>query len=192
VFIKVAKPTYAGNWEESLREFIDGNREAIFADLIGFLRGPRTELSRHTRWGAWERDILSRLPEPADAQRVIIERQNAADAEVEESEVIGDYFRGQITAAGYITEFVRVFIPSSIARDWLAAATGERFTTIGASRTLAQLIDEGKLQCIERSKSRAGGRGFIWMGSSWNPDDAVRDDLESRGTVGNGGYQHGR
>jgi hypothetical protein len=191
VFIKVAKPTYKGNWEESIREFIDANRQAIFGDLIGFLRGQQTELKRHTRWGAWERDILSRLPEPNDAQAVILERQNAADAEVEESEVIRDYFRAQIEAAGYLTNFVRVFIPSNIARLWLSNATGEKYTTIGASRALSQFVNEGKLVNVELSKSRAAGRGFIWLGDNWNPDDPIRDDLEAKGNATNWRHSDG-
>jgi hypothetical protein len=190
VFIKVAKPTYQGNWEESMREFIDANREAIFADLIGFLRGPQSALSKFTRWGAWDRDILSRLPEPADAQRVILERQNAADAEVEESDVITDYFRAKISLAGYQRDNVRVLIPSTIARDWLASATGERFTTIGASRALSQFIDEGKLPNLEKSPSRARGRGFVWLGDNWSPDHSIYTDLESREATRNGGRRN--
>jgi hypothetical protein len=191
VFIKVAKPKYAGTWEESLREFIDQNRQAIFADLVRFLRGPRFELSKFTRWGAWERDVLSRLPEPSEAQAVIIERQQAADAEVEESEVIGDYFRSRIETAGYSVDFARVFIPSNTARDWLAVSTGEKFTTIAASRTLGQFIDEGKLVNLERNKSRAMGRGFVWLGENWSPDDPIRGDLESRLVAGEGRFPNG-
>jgi hypothetical protein len=181
VFIKVSKPTYKGNWEESLREYIDANRQAIFADLVGFLRGPQSELSQHTRWGAWERDILSRLPEPNDAQKTILERQHVADVEVEESEVIRDYFRAQITEAGYATEYVRVFVPSNRAALWLSGAVGEKLTTIGAGRMLGQFIDEGKLPNLERSTSRAVcGRGFVWLGDSWRPDEAIHTDLEDR------------
>jgi hypothetical protein len=123
--------------------------------------------------------VLSRLPEPSDAQRVILERQAGSDAEREEADVVEEYFASELLGCQYTTETQRVFIPSPIAREWLNRATNERYTTTGASRWLKQQITEGKLKRLAENRGRANGRGFLWVGENAG-DAAIATDLEAR------------
>lgn len=180
VIIKLVKPKRSGTWAEDTYAFIDANRDALIADCIGFLRRDRQELPGFSRWAAWENDVLSRLPEPSDAQRVILERQGASDVEQEEAAIVQEYIECQLSALGYDTERDRVFIPSPIAREWFNSATGERVGTTNASRWMNQQIDERKLCSIVQNRCRTYGRGFVWIGPNVDPDQQITTDLESR------------
>eukprot|EP00913_Durusdinium_trenchii_P008855 g8321.t1 len=128
--IKLKRPQYSGNWNDDVEAFIDANRQAIIADAIGFLQQPCVyEFARFTRWGNWERDVLSRLPDPAEAQRVITERQGEADAEGEESESFEDAICEHLRDASYSPDRDRVFIPSKLAAEWLSEVTGDSSRT---------------------------------------------------------------
>ena len=69
VIIKLDKPTRSGSWSDDTRAFIDANRPAIVADVVGFLRSEPMTLTRFSRWSNWERDIVARLPEPSKHRR---------------------------------------------------------------------------------------------------------------------------
>ena len=182
VTISLDRPSRSGSWEEDTTAFIDQNRKALIADCIGFLKSDRVQpLAKFTRWGAWEKDVLQRLPDPNEAQRVIIERQQNADAESEEAGLIEEYFGNRLDDLHYRPEVSRVFIPSSIMADWFMKATGERTLTISnACRKLYQLIDEGQLPRISRNLCKAWGRGVVWHGAAVDPQDAISTDIEER------------
>jgi hypothetical protein len=179
IIIKLDRPTHCATWAEETYRFIDENRQALVGDIIGFLRQPRANLAGYSRWGAWEHDVLSRLPEPNEAQRVILERQSASDAECDEADIVEEYFESQLLERQYSTETQRVFIPSPIARDWLNRATNERYTTTGASRWLKQQVTEGKLKRLAENRGRAHGRGFLWIGQDAG-DSPITTDIEAR------------
>jgi hypothetical protein len=180
VFLKISRPTHCGNWEEQARDFIDANRSKLIGDLIGFLRGERNVLTKYSRWGAWDADVLSRLPEPRAVQSLILERQGAADVELEESDLIEDFFRGELTRYRFRPDFDVVFIPSAIACKWLGLALNERFSTTASSRSLNQKIGEGKLKQLRENKCCTYGRGFIWHGQDAGPGSQVHIDLIDR------------
>lgn len=180
VFVKLNRPEHSGTWEEETREFIDANRQQLVADIIALLRTERFNLEGYSRWGAWEREVLSRLPEPSDAQRVILERQGIADVEIEEAELVEDFFRQQITGLQYDADSDRVFIPSRVACSWLGAALNDKFNTTAASRSLIQKITEGKFKRLQVNRCNSYGRGFVWTGETWNPADGMKADLETR------------
>src|SRR5690606_32154551 len=98
-----------------------------------FAREP-IQLDRYSRWGAWEQAILSRLPEPTEAQRLIAERQAAADIENEESQIIEEFFRDQLAKLHYDPDTSIVHIPNPTAAAWLNQATGAQDRTAAATR----------------------------------------------------------
>jgi hypothetical protein len=179
VIIELDKPKHSATWAEETYQFVDDKRQELIGDILGFLRRERAQLPASSRWGAWENDVLSRLPEPADAQRVILERQASSDAEQEEADVVEEHFESQLLGCQYSTDSQRVFLPSTVARDWLNQATNERHTTTSASRWLKQQISERKLRRLAESKGRAHGRGFLWVGQQAS-DSAIANDLEAR------------
>jgi hypothetical protein len=165
--IKLATPIYTGDWQRELYAFINGNRLAVLADLITFLRQPAGNLSRFSRWGTWDQAILSRLDDPDACARLIAERRGSMDAEAEEGENILDYFAARLRSLGYDPDTSEVFIPNSVATEWYAKSTGIRGTkTTAVTRALRQLHDEGRLPWIVqyRAGDHARERGFRWIG----------------------------
>ena len=179
VVIKLLKPQFSGDWEESTYAFIDANRSALIADCLGFFQRQRALLPGSSRFGTWERDVLSRLAEPSEAQKVIAERQGTADVEREESDIVQEAFESRLLTLQYSPSIDRVFIPSPIVREWFHAATGEKMTTTGAGRWMRQHIEEGKLPRLSESKSHSHGRGLVWTGKDAG-GESIRDDIEAR------------
>jgi hypothetical protein len=180
VVIKVKKPIYNGNWEEETRLFIQQNRPALIADLLAFLSGPAERLDRYSRWGDWERDVLSRLPEPLEAQKVIAERQIASDVESEESDLIEEFFAKRIVELEYRID-EQVFIPSSVAAKWHGEAIGEKNLGVTkSSRGLRQKIEEGQFKRLVECPHRHYGRGFEWWGIEYSNSGAMMTDIEHR------------
>jgi hypothetical protein len=180
VIIEIDKPERSGAWEEDTYAYIDAHRERIVGDLLGFLRGPRVGLRQYSRWAGWERDVLSRLPEPEDAQKVILERQGSADVEQEEHDIIEEFFRGRLERLGYNPEAQRVRIPVAIAARWYVWATGDNLRVSAVSRLLNAAIDEGKMRRIRRDAGRAFGRCFLWAGQYAASEDTTCNDIEDR------------
>ena len=118
-----------------------------------------------TRWAAWERDVLSRLPEPSDAQKVIAERQGEADVEAEEASVVAEFFAEQLAKLRYDPTCDEVHVPSAVAARWLSWATNDpQLKVVAAGRMLTQLHREGRLPMLKPNANRACGRGFVWRG----------------------------
>jgi hypothetical protein len=178
--IKLDKPERSGTWEEETYRFIDENRQKLIGDILGFLKGERATLERYSRWASWERGVLARLPEPADAQAVIAERQGQADVELEESDLIEDFFARKLALLGYNPDTEAVRIPSEVAARWYNLATNENLRVTAASRTLRQMGDEGRLRRLRKDAGHANGRGFLWTGRDANPRATARNDLEEK------------
>lgn len=180
VILKVRKPERSATWLEETLAFVHQHQRAILGDIIAALRSEPFPLERFTRWATWERDILQRLPEPSDAQRVIEERQAAVDVDGEESAIIEDFFRDQLESFEYEPSRQRVFINSQTASRWYGWATGEKVTVGIASRILKQLATEGRLQRLRCNRTKAWGRGFVWDGEDSDIASYVAIDLQAR------------
>lgn len=182
--ILLSKPRYSRSWDANVLAFIEQHRWQLIGDVIAALRGPTFPLDQYSRWGLWERDVLEKLPDPGEAQRVIQERQAALDTDTEEVCIIEEHFRRQLLDLRYAPDTERVFIPSRIAVAWLNEATsrsGNRaLSTVAGGRYLNQQIDEEAFTSIVRNATNTRGRGVIWSAPSAQPDDEIYRDLESR------------
>lgn len=180
VVIKLAKPKRSGTWAEETWQFIENNRDKLIADIIGFLKSDRFELSRFSRWASWERDILQRFENCEEIQQTILDRQDIADVENEESGIVTEHFETELKRLEYSPDRQDIFIPSKICTEWFNAATGEREKTVRVSRKLNQLIGEGTLPRLERNRTNAYGRGFTWLGINTEIEDTTKTDIEER------------
>lgn len=178
--IKLAKPNYSGNWEDDTRALIDEHRDAIIADALGFLQSNADPLERCSRWGSWERDIVARLPEPVEVQTVIRDRQQIADIDKEESQIIEDYFKTKLNDCEYNVDTEKIFLPSKVVNRWFSEATNEKQSAVKVSKILKQKINEGSFECIHDCSSRRNGRGFFWIGINWDYKSQIKTDLEHR------------
>lgn len=181
VIIKLAKPTYSGNWRADVEKFIDDNRMKIIGDLIAFLMQEPRELKSFTRWGEWERHILAKLPEPSEAQALIKERQVAADMDLAESSLIEDIFGEKLRELYYDPEVESVFIPTAICAQWYGEAVGERFMSPNrVTSRLKQAIEEGLVSRLRECPSRTHGRGWFWLGGDTEQQRHPNGDLKTR------------
>ena len=178
VIVKLKKPDFSGDWEESTRQFITKHRREIVSDILSFLRAPVDSLTRFSRWGDWEQNVLARLSNPSEAQTIIRERQAVADVESEESNLIEEFFAKKLEQLDYSKD-ARVLIPVGIAATWFADAAGERMTTMRASRAIRQRIDEGQFKRLMDHTGRSSvGRCFEWWGQDATGDGGAMDDIE--------------
>lgn len=180
VIIKIRKPERSGTWEEETRAFIEDHRNELLADVVTALRDEQHYLERYSRWASWEREVLQRAENCNELQALILERQAAVDAEEEESGILEDHFRGELSDLHYDPAVDQVFIPSKIAAEWYNHAHNDRAKTQAVSRMLKQAITEGRLSRLRVNNCRAWGRGFIWIGEGSDPNDSISTDIESR------------
>jgi hypothetical protein len=162
------RPTYSATWREDVTGYIEENRWAILGDLIAILKDPGTALERYCRWGAWENLVLSRLPEPSEAQQLIRERQDAVDDDMEEAAIVREAFADELKKRLHDPGHDRVFIPTHTVAEIIATATGEKRPTNKASAFL-KTLGIGEL----RKSAKDGARGWTWSGLSANGAAAV-------------------
>ena len=163
------------------RRYIDDHRSEIIGDIIGALRVEPFPLKEFSRWATWEQHVLQRLPEPAEAQRVILERQGESNCELDEAEIIEQHFAEQLSKLCYDPHTVQVRIPVSIAARWYSLAVGEPTRTASASKRLHQMSNERQTKRIAPDSTRTYGRCFIWTGSAADViGQRINNDLEAR------------
>lgn len=181
VIIKLARGKNDGTWYEDTMRFVDEHREQLIGDIIGALRGERFELASYTRWAAWEKDILSRLPDPGEAQKLILERQAAADSETDEADLIEEFFSDQLSRFGYDPEVAQVRIPVATVAKWYGWATNDSVKTAAISKRLKQMADEGQMKRLAPDPSRTYGRCFIWTGEAADVlNSPISNDLQTK------------
>jgi hypothetical protein len=179
ILIKLRAAAYDGAWEEQTRALIRENREAIIGDIRACLADPASPLPHTSRWGRWERDVLSKIYGAAEAQGVYLQRQREVDGDAEETDLVEDFFRQQLASLGYNTDTQAIFIPAGIANRWVCVSLNERHSVTATSRKLNQHIDAKKFACLCRNLCNKWGRGFIWEGGEYD-HSPIDLNLESR------------
>lgn len=189
VTIKLDRPVRSGGWEEETVQLIRENHQLILADLIGLLRREKQPLKRYSRWARWESEVLSRLEQPDQLQRLIVERQQVADAEADEAGMIEEYFQQRLSDLHLDTETQRLFIQNDTVYQWFCAATGERNRTKNnVSRRLNQAIVKGKIKRLVPNRQNSG-RGYQWNGKNATGDvdfASVDHAIDQRRILGRG------
>lgn len=181
VIIKVVRGKNDGPWWEQTRQYIDTHRDKIIGDIIGALRAEPFPLAEFTRWATWEQHVLCRLPEPGDAQKMILERQAEADCELDEIGIIEEFFAEQLAKLDYDPNTAQVRIPVAVAARWYGWAVGEPTKTAAASKRLHQMAAEGQAKRIAPDSTRTYGRCFIWTGPAADVvGQPIANDLSDR------------
>src|SRR5262249_29742783 len=112
VIIKLARPEYSATWEEDAKADIEASRWSIIGDLIAELKRDAPVLQRYSRWGAWERHVLARLDDPAALQSMIEKRQDEADDDTEEADLVREAIRDAIEQVDQCASTQNILIPS--------------------------------------------------------------------------------
>jgi predicted kinase len=177
VVIRLLRPEYSGNWTDETMGFVRQYRREIICDLLTFLRGPKDDLEKATRWGSWGKEVLARLSLPEDAAALIHNRQREIDVDGDEAGMVQDYFRDRLLDLRYMPSLHRVFIPSKIANQWHAAATNERPSVTKTTQWMKTQIEQGAIARLALFRNMTC-RGFVWSGEQADLTGEVRMDLE--------------
>lgn len=181
VEIRLGEPQYSGDWESNTKQFIETNREKIFADIVAFLQRNPQPLKRLSRWASWESQVLARVQSPNECLDLVINRRGEVDVEQEEGQVIEDYFAHKLAVLDYDLQRADVFIPNDVATEWYNRATNEHKKTTGVTRTLKQLHDERTIWRIQPARANGTGeRGFRWIGEHVAAMEPTSYDLRKR------------
>jgi hypothetical protein len=182
VIIKLRKPHRTGTWKAETTDFVRRNRNALAADVVGALQSTPHPLAEFSRWATWENDILQRLPEPAETQKVVLERQHGADAETDECQILQDYFADRLVELNYDINVDRIHIPNQVFVVWFNTALHVKESTAKATRMMDVLSRDPSsgLDQIRRNPCRTGGRGFLWCGKNAPQNSQVKYDLTER------------
>ncbi len=171
VIVKVRRPAYKAAWEEETLGFIRENRWAIIGDILEALKAPVGKLVRHSRWGAWEDAVLARVGDPAECQKVILERQESVDEDAAEADLVREAIAKELRDRGHDPEEDFVWIPSKDLANIVGEATGEKRST---NKTSAYLRTLGVPE-LRYSPRGNFGRGWTWRGKSASTEQpAVR------------------
>ena len=172
VIIKVRRPIHTGDWAATTRALIDQRRWAIIGDILAELRREVPSLTAFSRWGQWERGVLSRCGDVAECQKVVEERQGAVDADQDEADEVRETFVADLTKRGFDPETAVVWYPAATTARLVNHARGESRATHIANGSLKNLaIKEVKGQKFQ-GESRLSLAGC--QGSPRNPKGAVR------------------
>lgn len=151
------------DWEEKARNYAREHRWEIIADIGQILASEASPIAAKTRWASWESGVLSRVDMGTECQSLIAERQAAIDTDHEEQTIVADHFREMLRLHKHNPNDCCVFIPSSMAAQWVADATGEPRPVNRASAFLSGI------GIAELRKSKKGVPGFVWRGPKAEP-----------------------
>jgi hypothetical protein len=158
VIVKLRRPAHDATWEDRVTAFIDEHRWEIIGDCLAALKEPVQPLARHSRWGAWEDAVLARIGDPAECQKVIMERQGDVDDDGSEADIVRQAFIAELWFRRHNPETDIVWIPSREAALIVTEATMEKRPTNKANSYLAML------HIPELRKSDRTARGWVWTG----------------------------
>lgn len=165
VVIKLARPENSGTWESESQQFIEKHRWEIIGGLIAILKRPSQYLEKYSRWGEWEKLVLSRLNDPLLCQQLIQERQLGIDDDEEEKLLVREGIRDFLAKNGSNPLEQSAFISSVKLAEVVNLVTGVMRPTNRVSSYLSQMnIPE------LRKSDRGSARGWMWVPNGATPD----------------------
>lgn len=178
--IILKRPKHSGNWYEQVMSHVETYGKEIVSDIAGFFARERQEIDYPTRWGMWEREIVSRLDDPNGVCTTIRSRETINDDDHQTAQAIEELVKYRLTVdVGYLMTD-RVHISNERVAAWVNKAVGD--DTKGGVRqaiaTLTRLENSGLLSCLSKNPSRKYGRG--WVFSMVFEDGDIYYDLEKR------------
>jgi hypothetical protein len=163
VTIKLARPRYDPTWEQQTRDYISRYRWEIISDIGRCLELPSPPLATYARWNGWEQAVLSRLANPAELQRVILERQGAMDDDDQTADLVGDHIAQQLAHRHINPDTGHVFLRLPVLAEWLSQIDKEcpatKVTPYLRQLSIPQLSYNQGVR-----EPGTGQRGWVWRG----------------------------
>jgi hypothetical protein len=134
-----SRPDYTDNWDERIQDLVESRRWEIVGDILAILRSAAYPMVKHSRWGAWEHAVLSRLDNPDGLLAEITSRQEVVDDECDEAEIIREYFVAELLRRGHDPEADVISITAAQLAQMFNAASGRRLEVHTASKHMKTL-----------------------------------------------------
>lgn len=178
--IILKRPKHTGNWLEQVTSHVTSNMAAIVSDVAAFFARDRQEISYPTRWGLWEREIVSRLKDPDSVCATIRSRETINDDDYQTAQAIEELVKHRLFVDVGYEKTERIHISNERIAAWVNKAVGDdtRGGVRQAISTLTRLENAGLLQCLSKNPSRKYGRG--WVFSLVFDQGEIHYDLETR------------
>lgn len=183
VIIRVTTPVYKPEWERDTNAMIEARRWEIIGDCLAEIRRTPPTLADQdfTRWGQWERDILSKSPDPARLAALLAERRKAVDDDDDLSDEIQDAIKTLIRNRGFDPERDAVLIPSQVIHDEIVKKfAGSHITRGYAMKWLYTMGVQG----VSKHDADKPYRGAVWRPPSLPNDSRVHQWSDRFGTNG--------
>jgi hypothetical protein len=162
ISIELGKPTHNGSWFEDTKKFIEDNRWDIIADIKACLEGSSNSLPPEgcTRWGSWEKSVLSKIDAPEAVRELIKTRQCSLDGDAEKSESFRAYIcefiaNSSITPAFTNPKLYR--LPHGKMREILKDFFDEKISNNSVKQRIALL----GLKCLRQTGKE--GKSKFWI-----------------------------
>lgn len=176
VVIEVDTPSYDSTWVRETEEYIEKERWSIVGDLLAALRNrkPLPAEFAHSRWGAWEGEVLACVPDPVTAQAEIVRRRKAVDDDeemyAEAQELIRAVIRKKFGATVDPDE-MKVFIPSQVITDEIVKPLHPKHGS--DSRQAIKWFNTLKIPHTSKHDAKKPYRGILWHGPKCTSDSAI-------------------
>jgi hypothetical protein len=158
-------PQVDAEWEDDVRTFIRANRPALLAEIRDLILAPPPDTFRAgTRWGPWEKAILSKLKDPAKILETIIHRRKSLDVDEAARNLFIDKVIEELKRYGHDPETAVVLIPVADAALWLCQVERQPMAT-GQATAAIKIFSIPNLQ----KSDRGDGRYWVWRGKKAKP-----------------------
>jgi hypothetical protein len=163
--VHIGSPKRGSNFQTVVDKFLAARREALLSDIIARLNEQdRTTFDEHSpflRYCEWQRAVLSKFDNAEDIVRTIIERQEVADADMEEAQLISSLITTALSDRGHAeTDNVR-FDPAILMPKFEELFGVKNVRALG--RVLQTKMAFKPLQPLEKKRG-ASGMQYVWWG----------------------------
>jgi hypothetical protein len=167
--VKLARPPHGGSWEQNTIDLIDSQRWAIIGDIIAALKAPCPTLTKHSRWAAWDSQVMARLPEPTEVAQLLADRRHEVDEDSAEADVVREAFVVELCRRGHRPNREAIWIPSIIVAGIVNEATNELRRPTNRATAYLRTLTISEL----RESRRGQGRGWAWRGEDTEQGDVT-------------------
>src|SRR5690606_1455912 len=115
--IILKRPKHSGTWYEDVTGYSRKYRDEIVAVIAAFFERERQTISYPSRWGLWEREVLSRVSDPDRVSAIIRTREATNDEDRQQAMVIEELISANLSKAGYVSPY-SVHISNERIAEW--------------------------------------------------------------------------
>jgi hypothetical protein len=162
VTIKLKRPVYRAGWLEEVKAFMADYKNEIIGDILRMLQTTGVDLPDEgtTRWGYWEKAVLSKIEQPEKVRKTIVSRQTEIDDDKNESESFADFLidRSAYSGFSFVPECNGVF---RITQEQMHKLFNDFSGTKVGRNVVAKRINAYGLECLRQVGDK--GRTKTWV-----------------------------